>query len=209
MNRPITRSITRYNIQNQNNINTHGYAIYKKQFSISPKVLSLLKKQVESKMSGPIFNGVKNDKKRIQSNLSRKNDVLDDFIEELEMTLYELLPSDSPLSFSNWVILKSSAGCERQTPHTDYDPMSMQHTYSCKYIPLLVLVSIMPDTYLDVWDMNGNHKLVSMEEGDIMIFRADTIHAGSSYKNENIRIHVYLDSPIIKRIPNRVWFVKK
>jgi gentisate 1,2-dioxygenase len=67
----------------------------------------------------------------------------------------------------------------------------------------------MPDTYLDVWDMNLNHERVSMNAGDIMIFRADTVHAGSAYQQENIRIHVYLDSPMIQRIQNRVWFAKK
>jgi hypothetical protein len=170
--------------------------------------LTALKKQVDGKTGGPIFNGAKNDKKRIQSNLSRKPAVLDEFIDELETTIYDLLPADSPLSFSNWVILKSTPGCERQLPHMDYDPELIRHTPDYKDIPLLVLVSIMPNTYLDVWDANGNHERVSMDAGDILIFRADTVHAGSAYQCENIRIHVYLDSPLIQRIPNRVWFAK-
>jgi hypothetical protein len=166
-----------------------------------------LKKQVDGKTGGPIFNGAKNDKKRIQSNLSRKPAVIDDFIDELETTIYELLPADSPLSFSNWVILKSTEGCERQRPHTDYDPELISRVP--RVIPLLVLVSIMPDTYLDLWDANGNHERVSMDAGDILIFRADTVHAGSAYQRENVRIHVYLDNPMIQRIHNRVWFAKK
>jgi len=157
-------------------------------------------------MGGPIFNGAKNDKRRIQSNLSRKPALLDEFIDELETTIYELLPADSPLSFSNWVILKSTSGCERQLPHTDYDPELIRRTPAD--IPLLVLVSIMPNTYLDLWDANGNHERASMDAGDILIFRADTVHAGSAYQRENMRIHVYLDSPAIQRIHNRVWFSK-
>lgn len=206
MNRPITRSISRQNRQNQTNIYTRGYHVFKNKIPISPAVFTALKKQVDSKSGGPIFNGAKNDNRRIQSNLSRKNAVLDEFIDDLETSIYELLPADSPLSFSNWVILKSTPGCERQQPHTDYDPALIRRTPDPRDIPLLVLVSIMPDTYLDLWDENGNHERVSMEAGDILIFRADTIHAGSAYQRENVRIHVYLDSPEIQRIPNRVWY---
>lgn len=205
MNRPITRSVSR---ENQTNIYTRGYHVFKNKIPIHPTVLTALKKQIESKAGGPIFNGAKNDKKRIQSNLSRKPALLDDFIDELETTIYELLPAESPLSFSKWVILKSTPGCERQQPHTDYDPELIRRCAPA-HIPLLVLVSIMPDTYLDLWDANGKHERVSMDEGDVLIFRADTVHAGSAYQRENVRIHVYLDSPMIERIHNRVWFAKK
>ena len=207
MNRPITRSASRQNREHQTNIYTRGYHVFKNKIPIHPEVFTALKKQVDGKTGGPIFNGAKNDKKRIQSNLSRKPAVIDDFIDELETTIYELLPADSPLSFSNWVILKSTEGCERQRPHTDYDPELISRVP--RVIPLLVLVSIMPDTYLDLWDANGNHERVSMDAGDILIFRADTVHAGSAYQRENVRIHVYLDNPMIQRIHNRVWFAKK
>jgi len=208
MNKPITRSASRQNREHQTNIYTRGYHVFKNKCTISPEVFTALKKQIDSKTGGPIFNGVKNDKKRIQSNLSRKPAVIDDFIDELETSLRELLPSDSPLSFSNWVILKSTPGCERQQPHSDYDPELIRRTTDYKDIPLLVLVSIMPDTYLDLWDANGNHECVSMDAGDVLIFKADTVHAGSAYQRENIRIHVYLDSPMIQRIHNRVWFAE-
>jgi hypothetical protein len=207
MNRPITRSVSRQNRQNQTNIYTRGYHVFKNKIPIHPTVLTALKKQVDSKMGGPIFNGAKNDKRRIQSNLSRNPTVLHEFIDDLETTIYELLLAESPLSFSNWVILKSTPGCERQLPHTDYDPELIRRTPA--HIPLLVLVSIMPDTYLDLWDINGKHERVSMDAGDILIFRADTVHAGSAYQRENVRIHVYLDSPVIQRIHNRVWFSEK
>jgi len=203
MNRPITRSVSR---QNQTNVYTRGYHVFKNKIPVHPTVLTALKKQVDSKTGGPIFNGAKNDKKRIQSNLSRPPALLDEFIDELETIIYDLLPPDSPLSFSNWVILKSTEGCERQRPHTDYDPELIRRAPNHKDIPLLVLVSIMPNTCLDMWDANGNHERVSMDAGDILIFRADTVHAGSSYQRENVRIHVYLDNQMIQRIHNRVWF---
>jgi hypothetical protein len=201
--RPITRSIT----NNQKNITCKGYHLYKNIFEIDDSIISLLKKQIDSKRCGPIFNGEKNDKKRLQSNLSRSTKIIDKFITNLENTIYSLLPQDSPLYFSNWVILKSLTCCERQKPHTDYDPDSINNcSYNEKYIPLLVLAALMPETYLDIWDFYGNHKKICLAAGDILIFRANIIHSGSSYVNENIRIHTYLDSPIIKRIPNRSWF---
>jgi len=210
MNKPITRSASRQNREHQTNIYTRGYHVFKNKIPIHPEVFTALKKQVDGKTGGPIFNGAKNDKKRIQSNLSRKPAVIDEFIDELETAIYDSLPSDSPLSFSNWVILKSTAGCERQQPHSDYDPELIRCRGAANpiYIPLLVLVSIMSDTYLDLWDTNGKHERVSMDAGDVLIFRADTVHAGSAYQRENIRIHVYLDSPMIQRIHNRVWFSK-
>jgi hypothetical protein len=203
MNRPITRSIT----NNQRNITCNGYHVYKNWFEVNDNIISLLRKQIDSKRGGPIFNGEKNDKKRLQSNLSCNNKTISNFITNLENTIYNLLPPDSPLCFSNWVILKSLAGCDAQKPHTDYDPNLINKCcYNENYIPLLVLASPMPETYLDIWDFDGNHQKISLDVGDIIIFRANIIHSGSSYVNENIRIHTYLDSPIINRISNRTWF---
>lgn len=204
MNRYITRSITK----NQNNITKNGYHIYKNILEIDDNIIPLLQKQINSKTGGPIFNGAKNDKKRIQSNVNRNNSTINNFFDKVENTIYKLLPKDSPLYFSNWVILKSIPGCSSQKPHVDYDPNSINHFYyDEKYFPLLVLVSLMSETYLDIWDIYGKHQKLTLDKGDVLIFRADMIHAGSSYVNENIRIHSYLDSPLVKRITNRTWFV--
>ena len=153
----------------------------------------------------PIY-GVKNDKKRIQSTLRCNNTIISEFIERLEKNIYQVLPSDSRLYFSNWVILKSLAGCNEQQPHTDYNLETIKDITDPTCVPLLVLVALMPETYLDIWDLNGIHRKLVMDEGDVLIFRADLIHGGSSYEKENIRIHAYLDSPVVERIPNRTWF---
>lgn len=208
--RYITRSITRSITKNQNNITKNGYHIYKNILEIDDNIVPLLEKQINGKNGGPIFNGAKNDKKRLQSNIVRNNNTINNFLVNLENTIYNLLPKDSPLYFSNWVILKSISGCSSQKPHTDYDPISINEISNDeKNCPLLVLVSLMPETYLDIWDIDRKHKKITLDKGDILIFRADMIHAGSSYVNENIRIHSYLDSPFVKRIPNRTWFVRE
>jgi len=206
----ITRSITKKMTEYYDNIHKNGYHIYKNicnaDDSVMLRLRFLLNKQVDSKYGGPIFNGVKNDKKRIQSTIRYNNKIITEFIERLEEKIYNLLPSNSRLYFSNWVILKSFAGCNEQQPHTDYNTETIKNITDSTCVPLLVLVAVMPETYLDIWDLNGIHRKLVMDEGDVVIFRADLIHAGSSYEKENIRIHAYLDSPLVKRIPNRTWF---
>lgn len=206
--RPITRSVTKNMRENYNNIHKNGYHIYKNMCHAIDQagLMDHLNKQIDSKYGGPIFNGVKNDKKRLQSTLRCNNSMISEFIEKLQENIYNILPSESRLYFSNWVILKSLNGCNEQQPHTDYNVENIKNItdYSC--VPLLVLVGLMDETYLDIWDSDGINKKLIMDQGDVLIFRADMIHAGSSYEKENIRIHAYLDSPIVKRIPNRTWF---
>lgn len=207
--RHITRSITKNIKQNYDNIHKNGYHIYKNICDANDNagLGFLLNKQIDSKYGGPIFNGMKNDKKRLQSTLRCNNIIITKFIETLEENIYKMLPYNSRLYFSNWVILKSLAGCNEQQPHTDYNVETIKNITDPTCVPLLVLVALMPETFLDIWDSNGIHKKLVMDQGDVLIFRADIIHAGSSYEKENIRIHAYLDSPLVKRIPNRTWFV--
>ena len=206
--RPIRRSVTKNMRENYNNIHKNGYHIYKNMCHAIDQtgLMDHLNKQIDSKYGGPIFNGVKNDKKRLQSTLRCNNSMISEFIENLEENIYELLPSESRLYFSNWVILKSLNGCNKQQPHTDYNVENIKNITDFDCVPLLVLVGLMDETYLDIWDSNGIHKKLVLDKGDVLVFRADMIHAGSSYEKENIRIHAYLDSPLVKRIPNRTWF---
>ncbi|KAE8986979.1 hypothetical protein PR003_g23148 [Phytophthora rubi] len=37
--------------------------------------------------------------------------------------------------------------------------------------------------------------MVTLEPGEIMIWRGDFIHAGTGYAENNVRIHCYLDPP--------------
>lgn len=206
--RPITRSITKNMTDNYDNIHKNGYYIYKNICDTTDYVglMNHLNKQIDSKYGGPIFNGTKNDKKRLQSTLRCNNTIISDFIEKLQENIYRLLPADSRLYFSNWVILKSLAGCSEQQPHTDYNVETIKNITDPACVPLLVLVALIPETYLDIWDLDGIHRKLVIDKGDVLIFRADMIHGGSSYQKENTRIHAYLDSLIVKRIPNRTWF---
>jgi ectoine hydroxylase-related dioxygenase (phytanoyl-CoA dioxygenase family) len=52
-----------------------------------------------------------------------------------------------------------------------------------------------------------NCKVIEINKGDVLVFRADLVHAGSDYDEENIRLHLYLDSPYVKREPNKTWVI--
>jgi len=43
----------------------------------------------------------------------------------------------------------------------------------------------------------------------MFIFRGDLVHAGAGYNDENIRLHVYLDSYLCPREPNRTYIISK
>jgi|LakMenEpi03Aug12_release.lakeMendotaPanAssembly.Ray.scaffolds.fasta_scaffold5816299_1 hypothetical protein len=52
-------------------------------------------------------------------------------------------------------------------------------------------------------------EIKKLNKGDIFIFRGDLVHAGSSYKKSNIRLHCFLDSSLVHRDSNRTWKVKQ
>ena len=43
---------------------------------------------------------------------------------------------------------------------------------------------------------------VHLKPGDVLVFRGDLLHSGVGYDTPNIRIHAYIDSPVIKRKTN-------
>jgi hypothetical protein len=50
---------------------------------------------------------------------------------------------------------------------------------------------------------------VSLDAGDVFVFRADLVHAGGDYHSHNIRMHCYMDSPAVHRDPNRTFIISK
>ena len=107
-----------------------------------------------------------------------------------------------PRSTWKWHVLESEAGCQRQAVHADYNPR--QFDASDPNVPHSVLVALQPSTYFDVWP--GAHhlyhqdtwprkkiavKCVELQPGDVLVFRADTVHAGSSYTTTNVRLHAF------------------
>lgn len=193
-----------------NKINTTGYIIIKNVISITENDIKIIEKQIDTNKVY-IFNQDwdDNDKKRMQTDLNEENL---SFISILNDTINSINPL---LKKSNWVIIKSEPDCHKQLAHLDYIPTKNFNEIingQDKYIiPLLVLSSLMNNTYIHIWDksieiMNGSYNgepiksnKILLDKGDILIFRSDIIHAGSEYEIENIRLHCYLDSPFIDR----------
>lgn len=203
-----------------NCLHENGYQIYKNAIEISQDVLNELKNQGNN--SKVIFNHnlrKVNDKKRKQCPINKNKKIIKNFVSNINDIVKQVNPK---LSMKNTVIIKSLKGCQEQAPHTDY--LLNEELISCsdEDIPLALIVALQDNTTLLTWNKSiklnekQNKKRKRNEEnifpipkttailnkGDVLIFRADFIHAGSSYQEENIRIHSFLDNPKIKRNKN-------
>jgi hypothetical protein len=89
-------------------------------------------------------------------------------------------------------------------------------------IPIIVLTAIMDNTCIDVWEnshnwmrLNDNQKFdqpivkrtINLKKGQICVLRGDTIHAGSAYAEENIRIYSFYDSYVVLPPKNKVYLI--
>ena len=127
------------------------------------------------------------------------------------------LAAEYPLLFpSSAILIESLPGCQRQAAHCDYVPSRELAEAKPEEVPLLFLLAIEAGTRLDVWP--GSHRkgckpcskrTVHLDAGDAVFFRADLVHAGSEYEKANRRLHIYLDSPAVPRVPNRTWIIYK
>lgn len=86
-------------------------------------------------------------------------------------------------------------------------------------IPLIVLISIMDNTVIDVWENSINwmkmadndifnppiqKKTITLQSGQICVLRGDLIHAGSAYADENFRIYSFYNNYNILPDENKV-----
>ena len=210
-------------------IHSTGYHLFRQAVVVDTATRAHLERRSRS-MKGVIFNNqaAGNDRKRRQKRLCfgaahTKNGVLDKFAGDLSAFIRERI--SETLRPADWVLLKSAAGCHRQVAHTDYEPSEELAAAPHDQVPLLVIVALQDKTTLDVWP--GSIKLISkleclgssalaaqpeiqrtqlhMNEGDILVFRADLVHAGSAYDAENVRIHCFLDSDTVPRPPGATF----
>ena len=179
--------------------------------------------ELSHRSAQPIFNHNastrKNDRKRLQTSIrkNKKNRPLLEFLES-----FVLSRTNSKLKPSTWVSIRSQEGCQEQAPHTDYVPTSkLQNLTNDADMPLACVFALEDGTKLNVWERSSGlitgkspmpkrpirKKIVFLKKGDFLIFRGDTIHAGSAYERENTRVHVYLDNPDVPRQSNKTWLV--
>ena len=213
-------------ISYQNSLNTDGYYIFNNAIEISDTIYQHLKKEIDKK-GKPIFNNNEkikhNDNKRLQCNRLVNKPLIHIFINNLYTFIRDNITTC--LIPSKFVILKSLHGCQQQSAHTDYIPAPDLESVivSGENIPLLMIVSLMDNTKLYVWKKSiglifeKNIKeiatikptVLTLNKGDILIFRADLIHAGSDYNEENIRLHTYLDNSSVHRDANKTYIISK
>ena len=215
------RSYSSINDSDISNIHETGYVILKNSFEVDDEVVNYLKKSVEAR-SNIIFNHDKhrrrNDYKRSQKTLNMRNKLVGNLIDDLKSNLTQNISTE--LHAKDWVVIYSKAGCQKQAAHCDYIPS--QDFIKCpkRLMPLEAVFAITDDSTIDVWPKsiglsNGltttsriiKRKTLKLKKGDIFVFRGDLVHAGSSYDKDNIRLHAYLDSPIVPRFPNKTWIV--
>jgi len=201
-------------------LHTDGYVHIKNIFDIPDSIHKELVSQIDKKSSA-IFNHneskTTNDRKRRQIKLKIKSKRMIDFIAVINKYLTSINPN---LTVNDWIIIKSLSKCTDQAAHCDYAQVGDILKTADEQMPLSVLVAIEPETKLHVWPKSIrscksiktksiNRSTVTMNTGDIVVFRDDLVHAGSGYSNQNYRLHAYMDSPKVPRISNRTWLIAK
>lgn len=198
-----------------NKLHEEGYEIIEKAVSITDTDLGDVVQR--GKRGRYIFNhnkrlGIKEDRKRKQIHLGSKAPGLN---QEIKKVLHERFPKLQPTEI---VVLHSKAGCQQQNPHCDYeqDKGEFESTPD-ELIPLGCVAAVMDNSTLELWPgsmrvRSGRpsgaqiqRQTVSLNAGDLLVFRGDVTHAGSPYDKDNFRLHTYLDLPAIQRNPNRTW----
>jgi ectoine hydroxylase-related dioxygenase (phytanoyl-CoA dioxygenase family) len=218
-----------------NDMNDNGYVILKKEFDIPENVRSYLI-SLTNKNAKYIFNhneiSKTNDRKRIQVNICAKSEYINDFMNNINTRLNIIYPH---LKINNWIIISSKPGCKEQAAHTDYPP-SVDMLDEQK-IPINAMIALQDNTYINVWpkshrlicndlidesmmnkwDVMSSEEYatyhiidkikIELNEGDLLLFRGDLVHSGSSYEKINYRMHCFMDYGY--REPNRTWLIHK
>ena len=195
-------------------MDTDGYIILEN-FCEVKDLLEKTKPYVEK--TEYIFNGLKqNDQKRRQVKLPLS------VVNQLQQKILQHPFVGQHHVVKDYVLLRSLPGCIRQQAHTDYIPDPRLKHCPPDERPLLFLFALENATKLVVWP--SSHKIVhglgrtfapvdpkilTLQAGDALLFRADLVHAGAEYDVENTRIHCYIDSQAVPRNPNRTWIIKK
>jgi hypothetical protein len=202
-----------------NDLHANGYVKITNGINIPSNIFAEIKNQVD-KRGRSIFNHhetqSQNDHKRLQCNIWTKTKRMKNFIDGLNAYLTQNI--NPTLSISKWVILHSKPRCQDQASHCDYIEPEKMSEIADHFIPLAVLVSLMAETQIHVWPKSHliteemepiERQIIIMNEGDIFVFRGDVVHAGSSYEENNYRLHAYMDSELVPRLPNRTWEIKR
>lgn len=95
--------------------------------------------------------------------------------------------------------LKSTNRCAKQRRHADSVERNSLRDRLWGDVPKLALL-FPQGGQLHVYPFDADGEVtLTLNPGDLVIFRGDLGHAGAKYTAENVRGHVYLDSAVIER----------
>ena len=165
-----------------------GYMKIRKAVNITDCDLKILRRALRTR-GVRIFNP---NLKRLQASLEESNDLVRRLMSVLKAHgLLSGRTADSP------VVLLSQKGCQQQQFHTDYNPA---HCAEARVKPLGVILAAQ-----DGAKWVTPRETVHLDQGDVLVFDGDVVHAGGAYENENIRCHLYLDSCDVIRTINTTY----
>lgn len=196
-------------IYESEDIYKNGYQIFRNELPLDSP---LIKNRLDHKDLRVIFNhnedNKKNDGKRKQKSIIINDNFLNDILRKIGIEKTE----------RTWSLLFSEKNCQRQNAHVDYNINFRTHKPNSFKISHGCIVCIENGTKFDVW--SGAHLIpsnsihcpdepvhmstIDLNIGDVLIFRADCVHAGSAYIKPNSRLHCYCDVDGYKHTKNRV-----
>jgi ectoine hydroxylase-related dioxygenase (phytanoyl-CoA dioxygenase family) len=202
----------------QTSFHRYGFKICRQIFSKSEcESLRVSQKKLRFK---PIFNHDQFDRHDYNDNLRKqsgnlanqvtKSATFSNFVTKMQALVHQNLPL---LKCHDFVAIQSLPGCREQPMHRDYDISSSAFdnlTYSA--YPCAAIIALQDGTRLPTWpileDGSVVRYVVELNEGDMLWFRGDLLHAGAEYEATNERIHVFLDSPRVKRTLNTTSIIE-
>ena len=178
---------------------TRGYDIFRNAVPVTNDVRGYLR-SLPNDLFHVIFNNApadeeENDGKRLQcdfDSISGYSTATDELMNQLRAKIAEVAPNYFASGAS---VLRSLPGCLGQVAHTDSPP--------CQVPALGCVLALSDDTSLDVWPgavgfefqpgQQFSCEPVQLNAGDLLIFRGDLVHGGGASREQNERVHSYLE----------------
>ncbi|KAJ0396262.1 hypothetical protein P43SY_003849 [Pythium insidiosum] len=101
-------------------------------------------------------------------------------------------------SATKWDLMKSLPNGQRQAFNVDFRPQMDNQVADYTLMPVGLLLALESDTSIHIYGWNRllcdeeDEDTITLEAGDMLLFRGDMIHAGASYDKKNVRVHAYL-----------------
>ena len=210
-----------------NNFKLHkdGFQVFRGDFPVKESTVDTLKRvHLETpQLAEEIFNNDDagrsvNDGRRLQFPFSKLVDV-PEAVELQELVAAEMLKRFPHRRPNDLVMLVSESDCQSQREHSDYSRANLLRVgQDDERMPLACIIALQDGTTIDVWpgsirwaDSSFSKSFVplkvTLNQGDVLLFRGDLVHAGAASTLFNIRLHIYLDVDGVSRSANYTFYM--